>query len=76
MKKVLITTAAVLSFATAAMAFEQGMDTDGDGVLNFNEMLAAFPELTQENFTAIDTDEDGVINTAEWMAAKDAGILK
>ena len=73
MRTILTTTAALL--ALGAPAFAQSLDTDGDGNVTLAEVQVAYPEMTQEDFTAMDTDEDGVLNGEEVQAATDAGLL-
>ena len=75
MKKVLIMTTAILALSGQAYAALSDMDTDGDGVVSYTELLAVFPTLTEENFSAIDTNEDGVIDEAEMTAAQEAGVI-
>ncbi len=75
MKKILISTVAVIGFAGAAMAFEEAMDTDNDGVLSEAEMVAAYPNITREILDAVDTDSDGNISLEEWTVAKESGLL-
>ena len=38
-------------------------------------MQAAFPDLTEETFTAIDANGDGMIDPDELKAAQEAGVL-
>ena len=74
MKTILSAAAAV--FALAAPAFAQdAMDTDGDGTVTMEELQAAYPEATSDNFLAMDTDGDGALSAEELQAARDAGML-
>lgn len=75
MKKILISTVAIVGFASAAMAFEAGMDADEDGVLSEAEMVAAYPDLTREILDAVDTDNDGNVSLEEWTIAVESGLL-
>ncbi|WP_298291589.1 hypothetical protein [uncultured Litoreibacter sp.] len=75
MKKVLITTTAVFALSGAAFAALVDVDTDGDGVASFTEMLAVYPTLTEEGFGAIDTNGDGVVDEAEMTAAQEGGLI-
>ncbi len=50
-------------------------DTDGNGVYSFEELVVAFPELTQEVFAAADADADGALSAEELAAAQAAGNI-
>ena len=76
MKKILISTVTIIGFASAALAFGEGMDADNDGVLSEAEMVAAYPDITQELFDAVDTDRDGNVSLEEWTVATETGVLK
>lgn len=65
---------AALAFGTAAFA-QAEMDTNGDGVFSMEELVVAYPDMTEETFTAIDADADGSVTEAELAAATDAGTL-
>lgn len=75
MKKLLIPTTAILTFAGAAFAAMPSVDADGDGVASFTEMLAVYPTLTEEGFGAMDTNSDGVIDEAEMTVAIEGGLI-
>lgn len=75
MKKVLITTAALITLSGAAFASVAGVDADGDGVASYTEIMAIYPTLTENGFRAMDADGDGVINDAEMIAAQEAGLI-
>lgn len=61
--------------ATGALAATE-MDTDGDGVYSFEEMLAAVPTLTEETFITIDANGDGAVDEAELAAAQESGLIE
>ncbi len=75
MKKVLITTTAVFAFSAAAYAAVETVDTDGDGVASFVEMLAVYPTLTEDGFAVMDANGDGVLDETEMTAAVEAGLI-
>jgi Ca2+-binding EF-hand superfamily protein len=50
-------------------------DTDGDGVYSMEEMMVAYPSLTEDLFTTIDGNGDGAVDEEELAAALDAGVL-
>ena len=75
MKKIVIQTVTVIALSATALSAQSEMDTDGDGLLSYNELLAAYPEMTEENFTAIDTNSDGAVDADEMTVATDAGLL-
>ncbi|MGB3555592.1 MAG: EF-hand domain-containing protein [Jannaschia sp.] len=74
MKTTLTTIAALLALAAPTWA-QSAMDTDGDGNVSMEELQAAYPDATAENFAAMDTDADGVLSEAEVAAATEAGLL-
>jgi len=76
MKK-LVLTLGVVSALAAAQANAQTVVTDADsnGVFSYEEMVAAFPDLTPEVFAAADTNGDGALDADELKAAQDAGTI-
>jgi Ca2+-binding EF-hand superfamily protein len=65
-----------LSLGGVALAQDAAtMDTDGDGLVSFTEMLAAYPDMTEEVFTTIDASGDGLLDDEEMAAAVEAGLL-
>ena len=76
MKKIVLTLGALSAFAVAqANAQTVVADVDGNGVYSMEELVAAFPELTEEVFKAVDTDADGALSPDELKAAQDAGNI-
>lgn len=66
---------AALGFGGIAFAAFTDVDTDQDGYLSAEEFVSAFPEATEEIFSATDTNADGMISEEEHVAAVDAGLL-
>ena len=64
-----------LTIRPATFADLSELDTNGDGMITFDEMLAAVPTVTEENFLAIDTNGDGTVDADEYAAAEAAGTL-
>lgn len=76
MKKIVLTLGALSAFAVAqANAQTVVADVDGNGVYSMEELVAAFPELTEEVFKAADTDADGALSADELKAAQEAGNI-
>ncbi len=51
------------------------LDTDGNGMYSFNELLVAYPDLGRTTFNAVDFNGDGYLTEGEIKAAVDAGVL-
>lgn len=77
MKMILMNAAAVcvLAVAATAMSAQTEMDTNGDGFLSQDELLAAYPSMTEQDFAAVDADADGAVSLDEMKAAEEAGLL-
>ena len=75
MKNVIMATVSILTLASGALAFDDGMDVDGDGVLSAAEMVALYPTITEDQFQTIDVDQDGFISEEELAAALEAGVI-
>ncbi len=63
-----------LTFGGAAFAAAH-LDTDGDGMMSYDELLVAYPDLTEETYGEIDTDDDGAVSADELTAAVEAGTV-
>lgn len=61
--------------AAPVSAAVSDIDTDGDGLASFDEMVVAHPEMTKETFDEVDTSGDGFVDEAEHAAAVEAGLL-
>ncbi len=76
MTKFALAFAAIASF-TAGAAFAQDAvvvaDTDGNGAYSMEEVVAAYPAVTEEIFKAADVDANGDLSADELKAAVDAG---
>ncbi len=66
--------AAVPVFAQDAPAPEIA-DTDGNGTWSLDELMVAYPDLTEEGFISIDANADGAVDQAELAAALADGLL-
>ncbi|KKC35083.1 hypothetical protein WH87_18225 [Devosia epidermidihirudinis] len=72
MKKILLSSLVVLGLSSAAFAQAATdfatVDADASGGVSFSEAQAAWPDLTQEAFTAADTDGNGELSAEEYAA--------
>ncbi len=75
MKKSFIVLSAVALLASPAFAATPE-DSDGNGTYSMEEMVAANPELTEEQFADMDTNGDGAIDAEELQAAIDGGMIE
>jgi hypothetical protein len=62
--------------AAPAFAAVSDLDTNGDALASFDEMVFGYPELTAEVLAEIDTDDDGYVNEDELVAAVEAGLIE
>lgn len=61
---------------TAALAAEHAMlDTDGDGLVSYDELVAMYPEFTESDFEALDVDANGGLDEEEIAVAQEAGLI-
>lgn len=74
MKTTLMSAVAVVALSAAAWA-QSDLDTNGDGMLTLDEVQAAYPDVTAEDFSAMDTNADGALSDDEVKAAIDAGQM-
>ncbi|MDO5758659.1 MAG: EF-hand domain-containing protein [Rhodobacterales bacterium] len=71
MKTMLMTSAAVLALAAPSWAASvSDLDTNGDGAVTLEEVQAAAPDVTAEEFEAMDTNADGSLSDEELGAAQ------
>ena len=79
MTKLALTLAAIASVAAgAAFAQEAPMvkDANDDGAFSLEEVVAAYPAVTEEIFKAADTDANGSLSADELKAAVEVGSFK
>ncbi|HSM40751.1 MAG TPA: hypothetical protein VK862_08360 [Afifellaceae bacterium] len=64
-------TAIALIASTSAFANEgfKQADINADGKLSFDEVLAVYPETTEDQFKSADSDGDGALSEVEFAAA-------
>lgn len=76
LNKIAATSALVVMVASgAAFADMAELDTDGDGMISYDEMIAAVPDVTEDTFATLDTNADGSVDSEEYAAAEQAGTL-
>lgn len=72
MKKIILSSIVVLGLSTAAFAQAATdfatVDADASGGVTLAEAQVAWPELTQDAFTAADTDGNGELSSDEYAA--------
>lgn len=74
MKTPILTLAAVVA-ASAAVAQMADVDQDGDGMVTYGEIVAVYPDVTEDQFAQLDTNGDGTLDDAEMTVAIEAGQL-
>lgn len=78
MKKILLTLLAVPLAAAPVWAMGEAMtevDGNGDGMLSVEEVQAAWPEISTDDFLAMDANADGLLDADEVAAAQEGGVL-
>ncbi len=76
MKTITMTIAALTLVATSVLAQSEPMDTDANGTFSLEELMAAYPELSQDTFEAMDTNADGAVDAGELIVAQEGGLVK
>ncbi|GHG87751.1 EF-hand domain-containing protein [Pseudodonghicola xiamenensis] len=66
--------AATLALPALAWAAETA-DTDGDGLLSFEEVQAIAPKVTEEMFLDLDANADGGLDAEELAEARKIGLI-
>lgn len=76
MTKTLTATLALIG-VTATPLLAQGMvqDMDQSGSFSMEELVVAYPDLTEALFEEIDVDASGEVTVEELTAAVDAGVM-
>lgn len=74
MRPLILTLAAVLT-ASSALAQMSDVDTDEDRMASYDEVIAVYPDVTEDQFAEMDTNGDGSLGEAEMTAAIEAGSL-
>lgn len=67
-------TLAALTFASAAFAMSD-VDANADKMLSLEEMKAAYPEISEDQFARADVNADGMLSDEELTEAVKAGVL-
>ena len=73
-RKTTLTLIAATLTATTSFAMTE-IDANGDGVLSMGELLAIYPEMTEEQFVEADADSNGLIDETELAAARESGLI-
>ena len=73
--KLILATLLGLGAGTVAVAETAVEDANGDGVYSMDELVIAFPTLTEETFGIMDGNGDGAVDPEEFAAADAAGLL-
>jgi len=67
--------AGLFFLTTAAFAQMADVDMNEDGMVSFEELVAVYTDVTEEQFVEMDTNSDGSLDADEMNAAMDAGML-
>ena len=62
-----------LLLVTTPALFAQ--DANEDGMVTLDELVAAYPDVTEDAFNQADANADGALDADELAAAQEAGIL-
>ena len=75
MRRLAIAIAAAL-FAVPVVALTvSDVDTDGDNLISFAEMMVLYPDLTEEAFADVDTSDDEFVDGDELASALESGLI-
>ncbi|MEL6608411.1 MAG: hypothetical protein AAFO58_09705 [Pseudomonadota bacterium] len=76
MKYAILTPAILIAGTALAMTdIDPAVDTNEDGFYSWEEMSAAYPDLTEDTFSVIDVTEDGLVDADELARATEAALL-
>lgn len=78
MLKTSLTFLASLALATPLLALDgpaAEADANQDGMLSWEEVATAWPEISSDMFGTMDADADGQLNEDEVTAAMEAGTI-
>ena len=73
--KTTVTAAALAALLAGPVLAQAAMDTDADGMYSMEELMAAFPDMTQETFTTADANGDGSLDAEELAQAQADGLI-
>jgi hypothetical protein len=74
MKLILLTVTSV-AFGSAVWAQSAVDDVNEDGTYSIDELLAVFPNITDDVFSEIDVNDDGGVDVEELAVAEAAGLV-
>lgn len=76
MTKFIVAALGLGALATSAFAAsDMTVDANGDGLVTMDEVQAAYPEVTAEQFSEMDANGDGALDDSEINAAKEGGLM-
>jgi len=73
MTAVALTALIMPAYAMAAGVAE--LDVNGDGILSVAEVQTIYPDVTNDQFSAMDLNADGALDEGEVLAAQEAGMM-
>ncbi|WP_135506367.1 EF-hand domain-containing protein [Roseovarius aestuariivivens] len=75
MKTTMWVIAALAALVAAPSFAATPEDTDGNGSYSMDEVAAAYPDLTEEDYAEIDLDASGDVSAEELTTAMESGLL-
>lgn len=71
------TPALLLAFAATTVQAQDAtaVDADGDGQYTYEEVIAVYPDVTEETYMTMDANGDGTVDAEEWATAEADGML-